>query len=157
MEEVVSREIQKYFEADHCRLDSLFSAFVYYLPENIPKACEYFYLFREGLLQHIEWEEKILFKIFEENTGVVDGPTKVMRVEHKKIKNSLDLVANFSADEQDFSNQVQHLRELLSMHNEKVETILYPLIQQCCNELELSQVFLQISQTAKKTVSKVKH
>jgi regulator of cell morphogenesis and NO signaling len=146
----MSNEIEKFFTADHGRLDSLLDAFVYHLSADIPKACEYFHLFKEGLLQHIEWEENILFKIFEEKTGNNEGPTKVMRYEHTQIKSSLEKIASFSADEADFIEHIEQLKVLLHAHNQKEEQILYPMIQRCCQEHELSKIFLQIGKSPKR-------
>jgi regulator of cell morphogenesis and NO signaling len=140
----MSNEIEKFFTADHGRLDSLLEAFIYHLATDIPKACEYFHLFKDGLLQHIEWEEDILFKIFEDKTGNTDGPTLVMREEHRQIKTRLNKIASFSADEVDFMEHIEELKTLLRTHNQKEEQILYPMIQRCCKDHELSKVFLQI-------------
>jgi regulator of cell morphogenesis and NO signaling len=148
----MSNEIEKFFTADHGRLDSLLDAFVYHLGADIPKACEYFHLFKEGLLQHIEWEEDILFKLFEGKTGNTDGPTRVMRYEHTQIKNSLNTIASFSADEADFIEHIEELKVMLHNHNQKEEQILYPMIQRCCKEHELSKIFLEIGRGQKHAV-----
>ena len=82
----MSSIIYIYFSADHDRLDALF-AFTLRIHQVAPeKALDTFNVFHQGLLTHIVWEEQVLFPIFEAQTGITEGPTRVMRMEHERIK-----------------------------------------------------------------------
>jgi len=120
--------IKEFMQNDHNRLDGLFGKFQEFKIKKPEEAKQNFCPFRKGLSSHIEWEEKILFPIFEEKTGVKDnGPTAVMRAEHLEIKNLLDKIrekiktGDFNVDE--FENR---LSDVLKDHNNKEEHILYP-------------------------------
>src|SRR3989338_10185398 len=72
---------------DHDRLDAIFQKF------RQEKKKDPFSKFKHGLQRHIVWEEEILFSIFEERTGMKDsGPTAVMRMEHRQIKDYLEKI-----------------------------------------------------------------
>jgi len=65
---------------DHDRLDEIFEGFKKLKDDDIDAAGKLFLEFKTGLLQHINWEEDILFPVFEQKTGIHDtGPTAIMR------------------------------------------------------------------------------
>ena len=45
--------------------------------------------FQALVLQHFCAEEQVLFPAFEEQTGMLTGPTQVMRSEHMQLRLSL--------------------------------------------------------------------
>lgn len=88
-----------------------------------------FRLFNEFLEDHFILEEKKLFPALEKATGIVNGPTEVMRQEHLQIrelrddlKDALDVENGESALE-----IIDTLNALIQQHNVKEENILYPM------------------------------
>ncbi len=138
------RSVTEYFEGDHRRLDEIYDRFQNeYKAGQWDEAASDFRAFRLGLRRHIQAEEEILFPTFEEKTGMVDaGPTFVMRMEHKDIREFLDRVLEGaeSKDEQKTKDASYHLTSLLADHNMKEEHILYPESDSFLNDAEREQV-----------------
>jgi len=83
--------------------------------------------FDRGLHRHIRLEEEILFPLFEQRTGS-EGPTSVMRAEHKVIRAALGVMGDAVGrrDAGAFREGVATLFSVLPDHNEKEEQVLYP-------------------------------
>jgi iron-sulfur cluster repair protein YtfE (RIC family) len=117
------------FGRDHRRLDSLLADSKRALAAGeTARAAPLFTAFREGLERHIVAEEEILFPAFEELTGVVAGPTRVMRAEHADIRQLLDEIASRMerGSQGGYTGPLASLTALLYAHNGKEERILYP-------------------------------
>ncbi|HEY8492702.1 MAG TPA: hemerythrin domain-containing protein [Myxococcota bacterium] len=128
--------------ADHRRLDDLLADAKQALRAGEPaRAVEPFTAFREGLERHIVVEEEQLFPVFEELTGIVNGPTGVMRSEHAELRRLLaeiaDGIARAAQDaaaastgagdpSHGLAQPLASLTALLFAHNGKEERILYP-------------------------------
>jgi iron-sulfur cluster repair protein YtfE (RIC family) len=135
--------ITSYYEHDHDRLDELFKKYQSLKNIDITKSKVFFNEFKEGLQRHIRWEEEILFPLFEAKTGMfTNGPTEVMRMEHRAIEKYLKSinekvsVANTATEDEE-----QMLLQTLGAHNEKEEQILYPMIDRSIMEQERDTVF----------------
>lgn len=142
--------IKEFMQNDHKRLDELFEKFKNFKDKDQTEARKYFCPFRRGLFSHIELEEKILFPIFEEKTGMKDGgPTAVMRAEHIEIKEFLNQIRE-KIHSGDFNTGriEKELIEVLSGHNEKEENILYPWIDQSIEESDRKKIFDKIKEIA---------
>jgi iron-sulfur cluster repair protein YtfE (RIC family) len=135
--------ISEYFEADHDRLDDLFRLFQQHKQTDYFRARECFEMFKYGLQRHIVWEETILFPLFEKNTGLSGGgPTFVMKSEHKQIKHLLQAIyEKLQLHDVETDDQERSLLKLLSMHNEKEESILYPAIDGVASSSDVDSVF----------------
>ena len=85
--------------------------------------------FSRDLESHIRAEETILFPAFESSTGITDGPTQVMRVEHAQILQLLCAMRDSigSRNGEDFGGQAETFVILMQQHNLKEENILYPM------------------------------
>lgn len=94
--------------------------------------------FTQRLLAHFEFEEQTLFPAFENATGMIHGPTEMMRVEHDEVRGMLDSLfeslINREAD--NFYGLYETLNIYLQQHNMKEEGILYPLIDQECDNTD---------------------
>jgi regulator of cell morphogenesis and NO signaling len=130
--------ITDFMARDHDRLDALFSRFQAAKTRVIESAVRLFSEFKRGLQRHILWEEQILFPVFEGRTGMEEqGPTAVMRMEHRQIKGFLEQIHDHIAKkETDTDGFEQDLVETLAEHNRKEETILYPWIDRCVSGRE---------------------
>lgn len=124
--------VTQYFEADHDRLDALFTDFQNLKRRDAAAAKEKFKAFLTGLTRHIVWEEDILFPLFEERTGMRNsGPTEVMRQEHRLIKGHLDAIhEKVRVADPESDDEEAALLDVLKAHNMKEEHILYPAIDQ---------------------------
>lgn len=126
---------------DHDRLDRLFLKFRGAKYCDPGGAREFFSDFCSGLLRHIAWEEEVLFLRFEERTGMRHaGPTVVMRMEHKQIKDFLDRIGTgLAADGVRTDEWEAGLETVLKEHNRKEEGILYPAMDRILGEAEAKE------------------
>ena len=85
--------------------------------------------FITDLLHHFDMEEKVMFPVFEEVTGMTQGPTMVMRMEHSQMRNILDdLKADIEKkDKNHFFGVSESLMMLMQQHNMKEEQMLYAM------------------------------
>lgn len=140
--------ISNYYEVDHDHLDELFRSFQRYKKSDIAKAREFFHEFRIGLQRHILWEEEILFPLFERKTGLFqNGPTAVMRMEHRQIIRHLEEIHDkLKGKNTDTSHEEEMLITVLSAHNDKEEYILYPAIDRSLDTDERESIFSRMKQ-----------
>lgn len=85
--------------------------------------------FRAALTRHFAAEEQTLFPAFEARTGMVAGPTKVMRAEHAQMNGLVERMAEALARRNDraYLGESETLLMLMRQHNLKEEQILYPM------------------------------
>ncbi len=83
--------------------------------------------FSSDLVHHFDMEEKVMFPVFEEVTGMTQGPTMVMRMEHSQMRGILeDLKADIEKkDKNHFFGVSESLMMLMQQHNMKEEQMLY--------------------------------
>jgi iron-sulfur cluster repair protein YtfE (RIC family) len=140
------KTVLSFMEEDHDRLDNLFKEFKNVKDTDKNKARSFFHEFKVGLQRHIVWEEEILFPLFENKTGMHDaGPTAVMRMEHRKIRDFLEKLHGHLIDG---NTQTGHLEEglmgVLTEHNNKEESILYPWIDSSVGEEGKEEAFTKM-------------
>jgi hemerythrin-like domain-containing protein len=85
--------------------------------------------FSTDLLHHFDMEEKVMFPTFEAKTGMTQGPTSMMRMEHDQMRGLLeDLKADVNATNKDhFFGVSESLMMLMQQHNMKEEQMLYAM------------------------------
>lgn len=135
--------IFEFMSVDHDRLDDLFEGFKKLRGDDIAAAGKLFLEFKTRLLQHIAWEEDILFPIFEQKTGMQDtGPTAVMRTEHGHIKEFLEEIGDkvLAGELEGVDEAETGILEVLGAHNQKEENILYPMIDNLTSQQEKEEV-----------------
>jgi iron-sulfur cluster repair protein YtfE (RIC family) len=117
-------------QADHRRCDAAFADAEAVLREGRwadgrPLLDE----FGHELERHFSAEEEILFPAFENATGMTQGPTTVMRNEHRQMRDLLAQMVSAAAaeDGEDFAGAAETLLVLMHQHNMKEEHMLYPL------------------------------
>ncbi len=88
--------------------------------------------FRSMTLRHLRREEEVLFPAFEEATGMVGGPTAVMRSEHEQMRAVIEQLADAVAqrDGARALGLTESYMVLVQQHNMKEEQILYPMADQ---------------------------
>jgi regulator of cell morphogenesis and NO signaling len=131
---------------DHDRLDGIFKEFQGKKSSDYSKAKVLFSEFKTGLQRHIVWEEEILFPLFENRTGMHNsGPTAVMRMEQRQIKEFLEKIHDKILKKDTKTNDLERgLIEVLTAHNGKEENILYPWIDNTLNEKERKEAFTKM-------------
>lgn len=128
--------ISRYLGADHKRCDEFFAqaetAVAATLWTNAEQAMN---AFCEALEQHFSMEEQVLFPEFEEAVGSSEGPTAVMRMEHRQMREILTML-NECLDRHDvdgFLGYSETLNTLMQQHNMKEEGILYQMTDRVLN------------------------
>lgn len=125
--------ISDFLSEDHNHCDDLFVA-----AENAVGATDWalaqssFASFRDATLCHFAREEVILFPAFEVTSGMVSGPTQVMRMEHDELRDTLSAMADSLSqhDSVQFLGLSETLAVLMRQHNLKEEQILYRMCDQ---------------------------
>lgn len=132
------KPVTDFMAQDHHRLDGLFKQFQSAKISDRAKATQAFSEFKRGLQRHIIWEEEFLFPRFEEQTGISEGgPTAVMRLEHRRLKEVLDGIHDrVVAGTMDTGEYEHELADVLLVHNTKEEAVLYPAIDRCVSAKE---------------------
>ncbi|HYD60109.1 MAG TPA: hemerythrin domain-containing protein [Noviherbaspirillum sp.] len=118
----------RYLGTDHKRCDDFFAqaetAVAATLWTNAEQAMG---AFGEALEMHFSMEEQVLFPEFEEAVGSSEGPTAVMRMEHRQMREILSMLNEClqKRDADGFLGYSETLNTLMQQHNMKEESILY--------------------------------
>ncbi len=125
--------IADYLTHDHRQCDDLFvNAENHVCKDAWVEANSCFNQFRTDIEQHFEMEERVLFSAFEQKTGSTQGPTEVMRNEHRQIRAILEMLMNALAlrDKDEYLGHSETMNIMTQQHNLKEENILYPMTDQ---------------------------
>ncbi|MBF0612500.1 MAG: hemerythrin domain-containing protein [Magnetococcales bacterium] len=125
-----TRNIREFMGNDHRRCDELFAGM-----ENAANAGDitlahtYFAAFQVGMEYHFNMEEKGFFPTFERITGMRQGPTTVMRMEHEQMRGILKQMAQTfeSKDLKALTRTLSTMLMVMQQHNIKEEQMLYPM------------------------------
>jgi regulator of cell morphogenesis and NO signaling len=132
--------VSEFYEHDHEELDESFHAYRRLKHDDFEEAREHFERFYEGLMTHIEWEEEILFPVFEEKMG--EGLTGTMRQEHDQIQEVLGTLRDtINEGEVPEDRTDEKLLKFLNPHNESEESVVYPAIDRHLSDEEIRAVF----------------
>ena len=95
-------------------------------------ALEKYLAFKNETLKHFDMEEEYLFPLFEQKTGMTQGPTQVMRMEHSQAKSLFEKMdeAYNAKDKDRIFGLGESMNILLQQHNAKEEQMLYTMMQQ---------------------------
>jgi len=127
----------------HVRCDALFAGAEADAEQSRwEQAVLQFTRFREELERHFQAEETVLFPAFELATGILTGPTTVMRQEHERMRALLDQVdLSLSAHDADrLDGYSSTLLILMRQHNVKEETVLYPMCDRALGDRALEVI-----------------
>ncbi len=122
-----------YLGDDHTHCDELFTAAENAVAEkNWNDARTRFQDFHAAMRRHFAMEEDVLFPAFEARTGMVGGPTFIMRGEHEQMLGLMDSMRAALAreDYRAYMSLSETLLMLMRQHNMKEENILYPMADQ---------------------------
>ncbi|NOQ90114.1 MAG: hemerythrin domain-containing protein, partial [Gammaproteobacteria bacterium] len=95
-------------------------------------ASQAFNEFVQAMERHLGIEEQILFTAFEEETGMVTGPTEMMRMEHEQMRTLFAEMkeAMEQQNSDDYLGAAETLLIMMQQHNMKEEQILYNMMDQ---------------------------
>lgn len=138
--------VTSFYAVDHDDIDGLLDEFRAARNGDRPAAIALFREFKGRLERHIGWEDDILFPLFERLSGMQDnGPTVVMRREHRIIRALLDSIdATLQQDHASIDADESDLLEVLAAHNMKEENILYPLIDRQISAADREALFTRM-------------
>jgi len=125
--------ISDFLVPDHKRCDSLFAAAEAAVSqEDWDTAAAEFRGFHDALLHHFAMEEGVMFPAFEAATGMTQGPTAVMRSEHRQMTVLLNSMADTMArkNRDGFLGDADTLLIVMQQHNVKEEQMLYRMADQ---------------------------
>ncbi len=129
--------ISAYLSTDHHRCDELFAqAEEAAAKSDWVTAKSSFDQFLASMNHHFGMEEEIAFPAFEQATGVSNGPTWMMRMEHDQMREVFGSMATAIA-EKDTNNYLglsETLLIVMQQHNMKEEQMLYPATDQVLGE-----------------------
>ena len=125
--------IVEYMTDQHrCCDDSFADAEAAVSTQNWDEAGQQWDKFSRDLETHLTNEEENLFPKFEQESGIYNGPTAVMRMEHQQmremVKSMTEALQAQSVD--DYLGLSETLMILMQQHNMKEEQMLYPMTQQ---------------------------
>ncbi len=102
----------------------------------------------DALARHFAFEEETLFPAFEAATGMHEGPSAVMRLEHAHMRNLLQGLAAASPehDPDGCRAELDNLFVMLQQHNAKEEGMLYPACEQHLESAQLDALAEEAAQ-----------
>lgn len=121
----------------HQQCDTLFARAEHAAEQGDWTACAAaFEDFAAQIERHFGTEEDVLFPAFETATGMRNGPTQMMRMEHGQMRGLIgQMRATLAArDAEGFGGGAETLLILMQQHNIKEENILYPLCDRALDE-----------------------
>lgn len=120
--------IHQFMSGDHRKCDQLFaSAEKAVADKKWDRAREIFDEFHREMESHFHMEEDVLFVRFEAATGMVGGPTAVMRSEHESMRELFRSMDENVSDQnrKGYLGNSETLLYLMQQHNAKEEQMLY--------------------------------
>ena len=124
--------IKEYLTDDHRKCDEIFAKMEERAASSLSSAKELCAEFIADMERHFQMEERVMFMEFEAKTGMIQGPTAMMRQEHMQMRSLMQqLMDALEAQNKDrFFGLSETLMILLQQHNMKEEQMLYTMAQQ---------------------------
>ncbi|MBF0342275.1 MAG: hemerythrin domain-containing protein [Magnetococcales bacterium] len=124
------RGIGEFMGFDHERCDVLYASMENAAQSGDAEATRsLFGAFETGMTHHFDMEEKRFFPAFEQATGMTQGPTTVMRMEHRQMLGVMGQMRQALA-QGDLDGVIRGggtMMVLMRQHNIKEEQMLYPM------------------------------
>jgi len=123
--------VTSYLAWEHDRLDEVLRSVSAAVKNGrFDEATSGYARFESGLRRHLRLEEELIFPVFEARSGMVSGPTDVMRDEHRHVRQALDLMWHGlqGSDAGAYEDGLRFFESVLPDHNAKEEHILYPTL-----------------------------
>ena len=131
--------ISEFMTREHRGCDEIFAnAEASVDKEDWEKAGELTRAYLNNMERHFTMEEQVLFPAFEQQTGIIHGPTTIMREEHQQMRQLL-MQLQWALDEKqhdEFLDTCETLLIMMQQHNMKEEGMLYPMCDQQLTDVE---------------------
>lgn len=125
-----TENLESFFTADHRRCDFAWAALEAAADDGDPhRIVGAWRAFAEAMQDNLRREEEVLFPAFEGETGMQQGPTVVMRMEHEQMRAVLEQMRG-AAQLAQWDTVVDYgdtLMMLVQQHNMKEEGVLFPM------------------------------
>ena len=125
--------IKEFMTKDHRHCDDTFAAMEQKAnSEGLAAAKELYNKMAEEMEHHFQMEERVIFPAFEEKTGMTEGPTQMMRMEHTQMRSLIKEIGEaLDEDNKDrFFGLTETMMIMVQQHNMKEEQMLYTMVQQ---------------------------
>lgn len=129
--------ILEFMRDDHRACDVLYTQAENALSEKkVDDAVQFFDEFYHATNHHFDMEERELFITFEKRTGMMGGPTQMMRYEHQQLRSLLESLKSALSENRtnDFFGIGESMMIMLQQHNMKEEQMLYPMIDRALGD-----------------------
>ena len=127
----MTQSISAFMTEDHRSCDEKFAQMETFVSQdNWVKAQSKFNTFNQNLEHHFNMEEAVIFPKFETKTGMMGGPTAMMRMEHEQMRNVLGQMQDDLKvkDKNHFFGLSESLMMLMQQHNMKEKQMLYAMV-----------------------------
>ena len=127
----MTQSISAFMTEDHRSCDEEFAQMeISVSQDKWDEAQNKFDTFTQNLEHHFNMEEAVMFPRFETKTGMMGGPTAMMRMEHEQMRNVLGQMENDLKvkDKNHFFGLSESLMMLMQQHNMKEEQMLYAMV-----------------------------
>ena len=125
--------IKDFMTQDHRDCDDTFAAMEQKAnSEGLAATDELYKKMADDMEHHFQMEERVLFPAFEEKTGMTQGPTQMMRMEHSQMRQLIKEIGEALQDDNKdrFFGLTETMMIMVQQHNMKEEQMLYTMIQQ---------------------------
>ena len=125
--------IKNFLTQDHRDCDDTFAAMEQQAnSEGLSSAKSLYEKMSSEMEHHFQMEERVMFPAFEQKTGMTQGPTEMMRMEHIQMRELIKEVGEaLEADNKDrFFGLTETMMIMVQQHNMKEEQMLYTMAQQ---------------------------
>lgn len=126
----MAETISSFLTKDHRDCDEVFAQMENEVAsENWANANKKFEEFVGDLEHHFNMEEQVMFPAFEQQTGMMGGPTAMMRMEHEQMRNVVEQMKKDLDDKNKnhFFGLSESLMMIIQQHNMKEEQMLYAM------------------------------
>ena len=133
----MSETISTFLTKDHRNCDDEFAKLENTVASgNWTEVEKVFESFSKDMHHHFDMEEKVMFPTFEARTGMQNGPTQMMRMEHAQMSKILEQMKEDvqKKDKDHFFGLSETLMMLMQQHNMKEEQMLYRMADQHLGE-----------------------
>jgi len=130
-------DIKDFLTNDHRACDELFADMEQKASKgSLSDAKAIYETFAQATEHHFQMEEKVMFPEFEQKTGMVQGPTQMMRQEHQQLRSLMTQIGEAieNEDKNKFFGLTETMMIMLQQHNMKEEQMLYSMAQQHLSE-----------------------
>ncbi|AFV00280.1 hemerythrin domain-containing protein [Simiduia agarivorans] len=124
-----TRDITAFFVSDQDRLNVLLEAASQ--AQSAEQCQQLFMAFRTGLRRHIQWEESLLYPVYEKTKGSLQlSPTGPLSADHRRLETLMD--AALAYEYPAAAPEITALKALLEPHNQREARMIYPTVDSHC-------------------------